>query len=327
MKTLSFIGSDKNAGKTTVLNFVYGQLSRQIPNRSPICLTSIGINGEDVDLYENRTKPGIKIFRDDYFITAGEHLAGLTGKYQTVRVFLGNHFTKPYVLGRAQMDLKLVLEGPNDKTGILSLKQHLQAVISNGIFMVDGSIDRQFLAHPQISDQIFFAVLLSARKEQQQKTKDFLYSLCLKECQNQHKVAIRQHLDEKRKSIFLNKAGELLYKSNHPPFLDGMLKKTILESRNNETILYLNGALSKSLYAYLSPFSNLTVILDNFTLYQNVSVRKTHVSCFKPSLLLLQSVRLKRIFLNRETDELAVSIPQGLKVNNLFREDIHEIRA
>ena len=49
METLAFIGSDKNAGKTTVFNFVYQKMHAA---DTMVCLTSIGINGEPVDTYE-----------------------------------------------------------------------------------------------------------------------------------------------------------------------------------------------------------------------------------------------------------------------------------
>jgi len=49
-------------------------------------------------------------------------------------------------------------------------------------------------------------------------------------------------------------------------------------------MLYLNGALSKSLYALLAPLKNLTVILNNFTLYQNISVYDFQNRIFWPKI-------------------------------------------
>ena len=39
MKTLAFIGSDKNAGKTTVLNFIYAKL---VNKKQTICIETVG---------------------------------------------------------------------------------------------------------------------------------------------------------------------------------------------------------------------------------------------------------------------------------------------
>jgi len=117
METWSFIGSDKNAGKTTALNFVHRRLHEQ--RKGPLCLTSIGINGEPVDNYENRPKPQFPVYRDEYFISATEHLAKLPEQFEILRRFAPPAFSKSYLLSRSRNDFELVVEGPNDKRQLL----------------------------------------------------------------------------------------------------------------------------------------------------------------------------------------------------------------
>ena len=82
----------------------------------------------------------------------------------------------------------------------------------------------------------------------------------------------------------------------------------------------------ESLYPFLAPLKNLTIILDNFTLYQNISVHDNHGRIFRPRLLLLNPVKVQRIFLKQETSRYPLSAPENIHVHNLFREDLNEIR-
>ncbi len=152
MQTYSFIGADKNAGKTTMLNFVYDRLYK---DHKRICLTSIGINGEEKDNYEGHPKPRIKIKKNSFFITQKDHLTDLPGFYQTEKIFTQPTYKDTFILGKALFDLSLVLEGPNEKREILKIKEELP---KNLLLLIDGSIDRQFLGDPTISDAFYFAI-------------------------------------------------------------------------------------------------------------------------------------------------------------------------
>jgi len=326
MRTLSFIGSDKNAGKTTILNFVYRRLQENSKGKTPVCLASIGINGEDIDFYENQQKPTISLYKGSYFITAGEHLQELTGKYEILHNFTSPDFKKVYVLGECLFDFQIILEGPNNKQEILRMKKKVEELLPNSYLLIDGSIDRQFLAHPAVSDAFYFAVLLSTRKEQFQKTKDLLFPLSLHVCPQKQKDFLKGCLEEDTRSLLFGESNELLYHGKEIPFLDVKLQRMCLKYKNRKCSLYLNGALSKSLYPLLAPLKNLTIILDNFTLYQNISVYDNHGRIFRPRLLLLNPVKVQRIFLKQETSRYPLSAPENIHVHNLFREDLNEIR-
>jgi hypothetical protein len=192
--------------------------------------------------------------------------------------------------------------------------------------LIDGSIDRQFLAHPAVSDAFYFALLVSTRKEQVQKTEDLLFSLSLKACSQRLRTSLKAYLEEDTKSLLLGERSELLYESKKIPFLDRNLHSQCLAYKQRTCFLYLNGALTTSLYTLLAPHSNLTVILDNFTLYQNIAVHDNRGKTFRPRLLILNPVEVKRIFVKQETSRYALSVPENISVYNLFREDFHEVR-
>lgn len=319
MKTWSFIGSDKNAGKTTALNFVHKRLHEQ--GAKPLCLTSIGINGEPIDNYENQPKPRFPFYRGEYFISAEEHLTDLRGHFETVHRYSPPTFSKTYLLGRSRNQFELVVEGPNEKQQLLLLKEGLKELLPKTQLLIDGSIDRQFIADPKISDGIYFSLLITDRVEQLRKAKDILTALQLPATDSGVTEQLTELIDSELRSLLLDEQQQPLYRGREIPFLDAGLKTACQQQQGRKCLLYLNGALSRSLFDYLSTFDSFHVVLDNFTLYQNISVHEGLKRRFAPLLSLLQPLIVKRIFVHRQT-EVELELPDGVPVTDLFRDDV-----
>lgn len=318
MQTYTFIGSDKNAGKTTAMNFVYHELRGRMIADHSICLTSIGINGEAVDTFDNREKPAINIEPDTLFMTASEHLTGLDGSYEEINVIKNPGFTKPYTLGRTLSALKLVLEGPNDKAGIQAFKEIIAWYNSRSICLIDGSVDRQFIGHPNISDGIFYSLLVTDRVEQQAKLRDFLVAIMLPETNQTVKTRIFEKRLGQPTSLLMKENGNVVYRGFQVPFLDELLKANIRLTAQEQMLLYLEGALSRTLYDFLAPFDRLTVVLDSFTRYLNISTDTALRKVFQPKLMINHIVPIICIFLNLETDHYQLELPPEVPVINLF---------
>lgn len=324
MKTYSFIGSDKNSGKTTAFNYVYREL-RQNPQFQSICLSSIGINGEDVDSYEGIKKPHIDLLPGSHFITNCIHLASHTGKYKTLLNLGRPLFTKNYIFGRSLLEMQMVLEGPNSGGEVRNVKRHTAPFLGDdGIFLIDGSIDRQFLASPEISDGFYFSVLLTKRPQQFQKSCNFLQMVSIAPCNKQIYRTIAKNLETETKSLLFANSKKPLYHGKTIASNDGELKKRCEAISGEKGFLYLKGALTRSLYEILAPFSELQVILDNFTLYLNIAAEKHRGIVFKPKIVLLHPVPVKTIFIKQETDFDRSLLPSGVIARNLFREIDHE---
>lgn len=320
MKTYAFIGSDKNAGKTTTLNFIY----RYLRKVSTPCVTSIGLNGEKIDQYEQKPKPSIMISPGSFFITASEHLKNEVGCYLIYEVFGKPDFKKQYILATPLKDLSIVLEGPNEKSEIAKMKRSLKSLNScNEIhidnLLIDGSIDRHFLGHPEICDAFFYSLLISERSQQQEKAKQLLAPLSFPLCAPEIRNNIYNDDLTEYKSVLFNTHGELLYKGHEIPFLDQKLQNLIISKGTNPLSLYLNGSLSRGLYQFLSPFRELQIILNNFTLYQNIHTKQLG-PIFLPTLKLIHPVNVIAIFLKEESLK-RLPFPQGVPVYNLFREE------
>ena len=316
MKTLAFIGSDKNAGKTTCLNFVCSRLRID----HTLCLTSIGLNGELVDTYEGHQKPQIKLLPGDFFITASEHIKNLMGRIRIQHLFSWPNFKKNFVLAQVLTPLYPILEGPNSKAELLQLKQTLQLHDKIDFLMIDGSIDRQVIAHPDLCDSFYFALLLTERSEQMRKAINLVTPLNFPTCNQQAAQLIKKFSPAKS---LLFSASKLLYRSDLIPFEDTLLKHHVDQFYQQKLFLYLNGALSHSLANFLAPFQNLTVILDNFTLYQNICL--SFARTFSPQLELFHPLNLEKIFLRQQTK--THFLPHiKTPIHNLYREDPDEIR-
>ena len=98
---------------------------------------------------------------------------------------------------------------------------------------------------------------------------------------------------------------------------------TILKGYDRSTILYLNGALSPTLYREISGFGRLTVVLDNFTLYQTIPTRGL-APLFLPALHLRYPVKINGMFIQNDIQAPGHSFntlfPDNAPVCDLFKD-------
>lgn len=222
------------------------------------------------------------------------------------------------------MTFPLLLEGPNERNEFIHVKTYLNQSKETGYLIIDGSIDRQFIAHPDISDDFYFALLISERHEQISKARDLLLPLTFPACPEKIKTIIDLNKSDNTKTLLLNEAKEVLHHGSKIPFMDDLLYDICIEHTSVPCFLYLNGALSKSLYNFLAPFYHLNIILDNFTLYHNVSINQQHLP-FRPRLWLYHKIKVNKVFLKQDTKHGTLEILQDISAANLFRENTCEI--
>lgn len=329
MRTYSFIGSDKNAGKTTAFNFVYTILMRRSVPNSTVCVTAIGINGENADAYDGQQKPFIKLFSNSLFVTSSDHLSVHTGRYEILHTLDAGE--KRYILGRSILDFPVVLEGPNNRNALLNLKAVLKGHCPESTLLIDGSIDRQFLAHPQISDAFYFVLLLSGREQQQHKAMQLMRPLFFPEYNAPRMRDMASHITDSTKSLLFDGVGNLLYHGTSIPACDPDLAAACRRCRERASVLYLNGALSHSMYDMLSSFTELNIVLDNFTLFINTHFPTETGAAFRPKLYLRYPVHVKKIFVKQEMPDTErnsfrfITFPLTVAMHNIYRDNYHEI--
>lgn len=321
MITVTFIGSDKNAGKTTAFNHVYEKLTGD--DSRDICLTATGISGERIDRFYGHAKPEIRIFKNSCFVTAEAQLSNREDRFEPLVTLSPPDFSKVYVFGRSKEDFNLILEGPNTRNELILMKKRIHRKMKNPILMIDGSVDRQFVAHPSVTDGFYFSVLISENPRLMARTNGFLLPFSLSRCPEKIKKAIACHLKENLKSLLLSDSFEVLHAGCDIPFQDKTLFHRLSGQKHQKTYLYLSGALSPTLASAIRNVKALTVILDNFTLYQTIAAAEI-ADPFYPRLFLFHPVRIYGIFIQDTTGSAdkrsLIHLPEGVPVWDLFKD-------
>ncbi len=307
MRTLSFIGPSKSSGKTTALNFVY---SKQLPS---ICVvSSIGINGEKIDTFDGRVKPQIKLLPGTKFITAVEWACSHAGKYQIIDILSPPIFSKKYLYGKVTIPFDIVLEGPSTSSQIIAMKKILESDPSNTTLLLDGSVDRQFIASPVITDAFYLSINLSMDNETTSINKNFAKNLNHPSCNQNMAIFIDQNITSETKSLLFSDQ-KIYYTSTQIPALDNELHQQLLSSK--EQTLYLAGALTDDLAKKIRP--KINIILDNFTMCQTKLTVKLKVK---------NSVTINSIFMIEHGGRLP-NLPSNIPIHNIYREDADAIRV
>lgn len=143
-------------------------------------VTSIGVDGEQVDSVFATAKPEVILYEGTHFITSEQHYL----KRQTVSVLEAVDSRRtalgPLVTARVLVRGKALLSGAAT-TGIL--RQHIEQLGSMGvdIAIVDGALSRLSLASPTVTDAMILATgaAVSANIKQLVSKTKFLYNLIL----------------------------------------------------------------------------------------------------------------------------------------------------
>jgi len=172
---VSFIGMCKNAGKTTVLNEVIKELHE---NEESILLTSIGRDGEELDLVTNTKKPEIYIYKDDYIATARDlikycditkEIVESTGIYTP----LGE-----IIIIRALSDGFVQIAGPSIATQMATVCESFKKY-SKGKILIDGALERKSIATGKVSNVAILSSGASYSVDMEKTVRDTIYTSML----------------------------------------------------------------------------------------------------------------------------------------------------
>jgi len=144
---VSIAGMCKNAGKTTVLN----NLISDIPEKEKPALTSIGRDGENVDVATGTEKPGIYIKKGSIFATAENLLSYCDVTKEILNTTGISTPLGEVVIVRALSDGNIQLAGPSI---INHLKQVSKLFRSYGAdrIIIDGAVGRKTLCTKTLAD-------------------------------------------------------------------------------------------------------------------------------------------------------------------------------
>lgn len=158
----SVIGLSKNAGKTTLLNYLINTHAKD--HQKKIGLTSIGIDGEKRDVWTGHEKPEIFVKEGMLIATTNQGMKAGSAKW---RILEKLHFSS--VAG--DMYLAEAISSGTVKIYGIPIIDHLLEVIytfkSYGVneILIDGAYDRLSSANPYITNQTYLAIGASLHQQ------------------------------------------------------------------------------------------------------------------------------------------------------------------
>lgn len=147
-KIISIVGMSKNSGKTVALNHLLGEAMEE---GIPVGITSIGRDGESLDLVTETEKPRI-------FAEEGTIVATTTGLLSlgdaNIEILKVTDYRTPLgevVLGRVRSAGFIQIAGPQNLKDIKEVSD-LMLGLGARFVIVDGALDRKTSATPTISE-------------------------------------------------------------------------------------------------------------------------------------------------------------------------------
>lgn len=260
-KSLSIVGLEKNTGKTECLNYVL----RRLKDRDvKIALTSIGIDGENVDQVKNTHKPEIELQEGTVFVTSEKHYREKLIVSEVMDVSEQHTSLGRLITARAMDTGKVLISGPADTSWIKSIIHDMESY-NIDTTIIDGALSRLSLGSPAVAQSIVLATgaALSCNIPQLVRKTKFVYDLINIE---EYKTSIKDKLLNTNQGIWAIDADGVVHD------LD-ILSVFLLEKNKDKlfthgTVIYVTGAISDKILNFLRIQKNvkdITLIVKDFT--------------------------------------------------------------
>ena len=291
-RSLSIVGLEKNTGKTVCLNYILRRLNTLGVH---VGVTSIGVDGEQVDSVFATAKPEVTLYEGTHFITSEQHYL----KRQAVSVLEAVDSRRtalgPLVTARVLVRGKALLSGAAT-TGVL--RSQIEQLDSMGvdIAIVDGALSRLSLASPTVTEAMILATgaAVSANVKQLVAKTRFLHNLIL----------LNEVTPDLRERLSVIPSGLWAVDSDGQPHDLGIASVFLIDRSESDILrygktLFASGAVSDRLLKALSAKgSGITLIARDFTkLFLTPETYNTYVRAGN-RLMVLQRSKLIAITLN-----------------------------
>ncbi|MDR0367911.1 MAG: hypothetical protein LBH82_02060 [Bacteroidales bacterium] len=260
-KSLSIVGMEKNTGKTETLNYVIRRLNQQ---QKTLAVTSIGIDGEHLDLVTNTHKPEIRLFENMLFVTSEKHYHEKQLTAEILDVSTRQTALGRLITGRVKIGGKIILSGPGNTVWLKKVIQQMD-MYNVATTLVDGALSRRSFGSPSVTESLILttgAALSPNIAEVVRKTK-FVYSLINLP---QYETPLRDTLLEMEHGIWSIDKEQHLHNLHIPSiFLIDRHKEKLSACGN---ILFAGGMVSDKLLDTLrlqKNISEMMLIVKDFT--------------------------------------------------------------
>ncbi|WP_353893202.1 hypothetical protein PRVXH_002615 [Proteinivorax hydrogeniformans] len=150
--SLSIVGMGKNTGKTVTLNYLINKFNYL----EGLAVTSVGLDGEDIDQVTYTEKPAVYFYEDMLVATASETLKEFDCQFE---ILAG---TEVYNQLGEIMLIKIksfgtgIVAGPKQSQQLIKVLKKLKQFGAKKVF-VDGAINRKAAAAPTVTDGTILA--------------------------------------------------------------------------------------------------------------------------------------------------------------------------
>jgi len=173
--TVSIIGMSKNAGKTTVLNKLiaeYGKCGMKLG------LTSIGRDGENVDVVTSTDKPEIYVTGGTFVATAADLLKKSDITKEILMTTGINTPMGEVVFIRARSDGNVQIGGGSINSQIIRLCNEFRDFGAEKI-LIDGAVSRKAVSSPGVTDAAILCTGASVNTDMEQVVNDTAFTVAL----------------------------------------------------------------------------------------------------------------------------------------------------
>lgn len=148
IQSCAVFGLAKNAGKTTVFN---AMVERAQWERIAVGLVSVGVDGEERDVWSLREKPPVRVPAAGWVATASALLEQDAGTWEWVEETGLHSPLGPVVIARARTAAEVKLAGVNRSRGVAAVLKRLDR-LGVQLALVDGAYDRKAAGDPWLTD-------------------------------------------------------------------------------------------------------------------------------------------------------------------------------
>jgi hypothetical protein len=158
---IAVIGICKNAGKTTLLNWLI-----QETDCTPLGVITTGRDGEDVDLITNESKPKINLPINAIFSTFAEEIENHSPYVEVLEKLPYRAGGRNLWLVRTTKPLPVEIVGPATAEAQVLLAKHILSLGAQKVF-IDGSFDRKAISLQENVDSLILVVSPAIGKEKE----------------------------------------------------------------------------------------------------------------------------------------------------------------
>lgn len=259
--SLSIVGLEKNTGKTVCLNYI---LDRLPSDNYSVAVTSIGIDGENVDSVTSTVKPEIVLKEGTYFSTSEKfylkkNLLAELKEITSERSFLGR-----IVTGKVLREGKILLSGPSSSQGLGRWVEGIKKYNVN-LTIVDGALSRLSSASPIISESLILTTGAAYSADMTTLVRRTKYIVELVGLEKGESPIIERFKEIEKGVWGLDSNGELIdFKVESSLAVDKIKDDIVTKAK----ILFVSGALTDRFIEILTSskdFAGIEIIVRDFT--------------------------------------------------------------